>query len=296
MSSEHAPQPMSQEATDRIVPMRVIVCGIPRTGTLSIRSALRQLGLHDCYHMHTVLDNPVDAREWVRAFEAKYAGNGTFTRADWDHLIGDCQAVCDAPAAYFGPELAEAYPEAKIIILNRDPEAWYESFLESIYPLTRPQTLGPKLRMLYCFLFDDHIRHMAAYGTALRKYVTTYDHGTEKEKALAYYKSQYQEFHDRIPEDRRIEYTISEGWKPLCDFLGLPVPMVKDESTGKLVEAPFPRLNDRAKFQGQGVGLVTKATERANKNLLSAVGRLALTGVAGYAGYLLWKTRLGGRL
>lgn len=245
--------------------------------------------------MHSVLDNPANAREWVRAFEAKYAGNGTFLRADWDRLLGDCQAVCDAPAAYFGPELAEAYPEAKVIILNRDPEAWYESFLKSIYPLTRPKALVPKLRMLYCFLLDEHVRCMAAYGTALRKYVTTYDHGTDKEKALAYYKRQYDEFRERIPEHRRIDYTISEGWGPLCEFLEIPAPTVRDEATGELVEAPFPRLNDRERFQGQSSGRLTKATERANANLLSAVGRMALLGVAGYAGYLVWKIRLGGR-
>ncbi|KAI5463669.1 hypothetical protein BGZ63DRAFT_382019 [Mariannaea sp. PMI_226] len=291
-----APVQNSQGVTDRIVPMRVIVCGVPRTGTLSVQSALRQLGLHDCYHMQSVLENPSDAREWARAFEAKYAGNGSFTRADWDHLLGDCQAVCDAPAAFFGPELAEAYPEAKVVILNREPEAWYKSFLDSIYPLTRPQNLGSKLHRLYCLILDQNMRDVFVYSKAVRKYVTTYDHGKEKDKALAWYKSQYQEFHDRIPDDRRIEYTVEEGWKPLCDLLSLPVPMVTDETSGEVVEAPFPRLNDLASFKARGSGLLTKSTERANSNLLNAIGRLAVTGVAGYAGYLLWKTRLGGRV
>ncbi|KAG8668563.1 hypothetical protein FPOAC1_007946 [Fusarium poae] len=219
---------------DRIVPMRVIVCGVHRTGTLSIRNALWQLGFHDCYHMQTLIKDPSRAPEWIRAFEAKYAGQGSFTRADWDRLLGDCQAVCDVPAAFFGAELAELYPEAKVIILNRDPEK--------------------------C--------------KSMKSLVQKYDHGNEKEKALEWYKSQYQEFRDRIPEDRRFEYTITEGWGPLCEYLDVPVPEVEDPETV----------------------MRKKSKERANQNLLAGVGRLALTGVVGYAGYLAWKTRLGGRI
>lgn len=281
---------------DRIVPMRVIVCGVHRTGTLSIRSALWQLGFHDCYHMHSMIQDTSQASEWVRAFEAKYAGRGTFTRADFDRLLGDCQAVCDAPAAFLGPELAEAYQEAKVIILNRDPEKWYDSVLNSIYLMTKPQGLGRKLSMIYSFMFDTSLRNMAGYSKALRQYVLKYDHGEEKDKALAWYKAQYDEFRERIPAERRIEYTITDGWAPLCEHLGVPIPMIEDPETGKMVEAPFPRLNDREMFKANSKRMVKRSRARANDNLLSAVGRLALLGVAGYAGYLAWRTRLGGRV
>ncbi|PCD44334.1 hypothetical protein AU210_003412 [Fusarium oxysporum f. sp. radicis-cucumerinum] len=281
---------------DRIVPMRVIVCGVHRTGTLSIRNALWQLGFHDCYHMQTLFNNPTRAPEWVRAMEAKYADKGTFTRADWDHLLGDCQAVCDVPAAFFGPELAELYPEAKVIIMNRDPEKWYESVLNSIYLITTPKGFLAKLSMIYCFLLDTNLQYMAKYSKSMRSLVQKYDHGNDKEKAIAWYKAQYQEFHDRIPADRYIEYTITEGWGPLCEYLGVPVPEVQDPVTGKTVEAPFPHLNDGETFRRNSKVMKKKTMERANQNLLAVVGRLALTGVLGYAGYLVWKTRLGGRV
>ncbi|KAJ4326981.1 hypothetical protein N0V84_002594 [Fusarium piperis] len=281
---------------DRIVPMRVIVCGVHRTGTLSIRSALWQLGFHDCYHMHSMVQDTSHVPEWVRAFEAKYAGRGTFTRADWDRLLGDCQAVCDAPAAFLGPELAEAYPEAKVIILNRDPEKWYDSVLNSIYTMTKPKGFWLTLSMIYCFVFDTSLHNMAGYSKAVRKWVLKYDHGEEKDKALAWYKAQYDEYRERIPAERRIEYTISDGWGPLCEYLDVPVPMVEDPETGKKVEAPFPRLNDREMFQENSKRMLKKSRAKANDNVLSAVGRLALLGVAGYAGYLAWRTRLGGRV
>ncbi len=40
-----------------------------------------------------------------------------------------------------------------------------------------------------------------------------------------------------MPADRLLEFEVSQGWKPLCDFLGRPVP-----------DEPFPRLNDAQAF------------------------------------------------
>ncbi len=44
-----------------------------------------------------------------------------------------------------------------------------------------------------------------------------------------------------IPADRLLVYEISQGWEPLCAFLGLPVPKAK----------PFPHLNDAAEFRAR---------------------------------------------
>ena len=44
-----------------------------------------------------------------------------------------------------------------------------------------------------------------------------------------------------IPADRLLVYEISQGWEPLCAFLGLPVPEGK----------PFPHLNDAAEFRAR---------------------------------------------
>lgn len=261
-----------------------------------MRNALWQLGFHDCYHMHTLIDDPSRAPQWVRAYEAKYAAKGTFAREDWDRLLGDCQAVCDIPAAFFGADIADAYPEAKVIILNRDPEQWYDSVLHSIYPFTRPKALGTILKMIYCFAFDDSMRKLAAHNKTMAGLAMGYDHGREKEKALSWYSAQYGEFRARIPAERRIEYSIEDGWKPLCAHLGVPVPMVRDETTGEMVEAPFPHLNDRGSFIEHSVKNRARATARATDNLWKLVGKMAVTGAVGYAGFLLWKTRLSGRM
>jgi hypothetical protein len=44
-----------------------------------------------------------------------------------------------------------------------------------------------------------------------------------------------------VRSDRLLVYEVSEGWGPLCAFLGVPVPESK----------PFPRLNDTAEFRAR---------------------------------------------
>lgn len=63
---------------------------------------------------------------WMQALHAKFDNQGNFEKKDWDMLLGHCQAVCDFPAAAFGPELIAAYPNAKVILTNRDVDSWYK--------------------------------------------------------------------------------------------------------------------------------------------------------------------------
>ena len=247
--------------------------------------------------MHNLIHDPSKAQQWVKAFEAKFEGKGKMEREDWDRLLGDCQGICDLPSAPVAVEIALAYPEAKVIILNRDPEAWYESVLHSVYQLTQPKLkdVGLIAQMIFCAIFDHGFRNMIAYNKTLYRIVLPFDHGKEKDKAIAWFKDQYAEYRERIPEERRIEYNIKDGWKPLCDHLGVPIPTVKDEKTGDMVEAPFPRLNDREAFRTNAGQIRSQATDRALNNVWVMLGKLAVTGAVGYGGFLMWKSRLGGR-
>ncbi|EAU30202.1 predicted protein [Aspergillus terreus NIH2624] len=93
----------------RVKPMKVLVLGLCRTGTLSTWLALQELG-YDTYHMTSIMQNPQDAVMWKEAFQGKYYGGKKFTREDWDQLLGHVEAITDFPGAVFVEELTEAYP------------------------------------------------------------------------------------------------------------------------------------------------------------------------------------------
>lgn len=244
--------------------------------------------------MHNVRYNSEqEGPKWIRAFEAKYAGKGTFTKEDWDDLLGDSQAVCDIPGAFFVPELVECYPDAKVIILNRDPEKWYNSVLSSIHSIPPPSA---KLSMLFCIAFDSATRAWIKFGMTMHKHAMGFNHRTEKEKALAWYERLYKGFRESVPKDRRIDYTVGDGWGPLCAHLGVPVPMVKDDTTGQMVEEPFPHLNSTEAWHQESIEWRANARSRAVDSIFRLVGKAVLTGSTAYLGYLMWKTRIGGRL
>lgn len=103
-----------------------------------MRTALEQLGFSDTYHMKSVYENPPDVGLWRQAILAKFQGQGKpFEKEQWDQLLGHCQAVTDLPASAFTPELIAAYPDAKLILTQREENSWYASCQRTIQPANR---------------------------------------------------------------------------------------------------------------------------------------------------------------
>lgn len=123
----------------RVVPMKVLVLGLSRTGTSSLRQAFFDLGISDVYHFTSIVnENPPDAKLWVRALEWKLEDKGTWTKGDWDALLGHCMAVSDHPCLTFCDELLETYPDAKVILTVRDNvDVWHESVMATIWPFVQ---------------------------------------------------------------------------------------------------------------------------------------------------------------
>jgi hypothetical protein len=61
--------------------------------------------------------------------------------------------------------------------------------------------------------------------------------GSDKDSAIAAYRRNNEKVRATIPADRLLVFTPSDGWGPLCDFLGVPVPA-----------GNFPRSNAREEF------------------------------------------------
>jgi hypothetical protein len=66
-----------------------------------------------------------------------------------------------------------------------------------------------------------------------------------REQAIAIYEAHLQDVRRTVPPERLMVFDVKEGWQPLCEFLGQPVPAGE----------PFPHRNDRAFFRRVIVGL-----------------------------------------
>ncbi|MCJ1385417.1 hypothetical protein MMC17_008540 [Xylographa soralifera] len=244
----------------RKVEMQVMVIGMMRTGTKSMKTALEQVGYNNVYHMTTAMKNPKDCEMWTEAFNAKFHGKGQMLgRKEWDQLLGDCDACIDVPTAAFMPELIAAYPDAKVIVSMRDPDKWYTSMMATV------GQRSANLKILFLG-FCDHffLRRFNPMAYAMM----TGMYGTDLKDAESV-KTRYLEFHEEVrrlvPEHRRLEYHLGDGWEPLCKFLGKDVP--KNE---------FPFINESKEY-GERVKLIEKrAIGRVMRDVIPIAGVLAL--------------------
>ena len=211
--------------------MKVIGAGFGRTGTVSLKAALEELGFGPCYHMFEVFGHP----EHVDFWEAAWRGDPV----DWDEILGDYEATVDWPACTFYGELMERHPDAKVLLSVRDPARWYESARNTIYELTMLRTrsvfsrFGLALASLIRFgTFTTQPLEMAE-GIIWR--CTFEGKFEDKLYALEVFERHNEEVERRVPKERLLVYEVKEGWGPLCEFLGVEAPA-----------KPFPRFHGAA--------------------------------------------------
>ncbi|KAJ5525143.1 hypothetical protein N7494_011793 [Penicillium frequentans] len=205
----------------REVPMKVIMLGFPRTGTVSLTNALKFLGFQHAYHGRDALTiNPRDCELWWEALQAKYEGKGKeFGRKEFDQLLGHCQVVSDVPAICFAEELIAAYPDAKVILTVRDVNEWQASVRKSMLRQVDDPLALPMLLL-------DHILFMPwrwVRPVFLKSRRVLWGNDFEKNGKKAF-EDHYKKIQAIVPPEKLLLYHVKEGWEPLCKFLDVPIP------------------------------------------------------------------------
>lgn len=206
--------------------LSVIGAGFGRTGTLSLKLALEQLGFSKCYHMIEVFEQPAHIPLWAAA----HRGDAI----DWRSLYQGYRAAVDWPACNLWREQLAAFPEAKVILSTRDPESWYDSVMNTIYPssMAAAHSDEPGRRMFGQWAVDI-IWNRVFDGRM-----------DDREHVLSVYRRHVESVMADAPKDRLLVFEAKQGWAPLCDFLGVAQP-----------DSDYPRTNTTEDFLAQtGVG------------------------------------------
>lgn len=245
--------------------LKIIHAGLFRMGTYSMAKAYRILG----YKTFHGLDEP-SREDWCLLEEAaeatwpsvpKARSRPPFSRNDWDRIWGNkYEAVCDT-AAPFTLELFKAYPDAKVVLVQRDFDSWWPSFQTEI------------VDKLFTPFFDYLIFlawHLVGFraGHAMRKLVFGFFNAKTKEEIEAHggetYDRFFREIRATVPPERLLEYKMGSGWRTLCEFLGKDIP-----------DVPFPFANDKAAH--------SKGVEEKQKKIYLAMSKNAALGIMGLA-------------
>jgi hypothetical protein len=203
--------------------LRVIGAGLPRTGTSSLRAALRTLLGADCYHMQSLFEDPSRVDDWVAALQGQ--------TPDWDNMFVGHAAAVDWPASAFWSQLAQHYPDAVIVLSKRsDGATWYRSMSDTILRVRREagssQHNGDS---------DTAGDFGVMFGGLWQRIIDT-DHD-DADSCIAAYDRYIAQVRRTAPAGRLLEWNASQGWQPLCEALDVPVPA-----------EPFPHVNTTAQF------------------------------------------------
>ena len=212
--------------------LKVIGAGFGRTGTMSLKAALEELGFDPCYHMSEVFENPVHIETWDAA-----ANGGP---VNWEQLLGGYEATVDWPGCSFYEELMAKYPDAKVLLSVRDPDRWYESVSNTIYNIRRMSTASPFTVAIFSVagVFVPRMKHGARMVNNLIWDGTFDGRFEDRRYATRVFERHNENVIKNVPADRLLVYEVEEGWEPLCGFLDVEVP-----------RKPFPHLNDSGNFR-----------------------------------------------
>ncbi len=204
------------------MPIELIGAGFGRTGTLSLKLALAQLGLGPCYHMTELMGQPS-----TKGHVGIWTGAAKGEPVDWDALFADYRSTVDWPGAAFWRQLHAHSPQTPVLLSKRDGDRWYDSVMKTIWPSSKDlrQSDSAPLRA-----FGEMVHALVWEGT--------FDGRIEDRAwAISVFEKHNAEVEATIAADRLLVWEPGEGWDRLCNFLGVPVP-----------DAEFPHANSSEDF------------------------------------------------
>ena len=169
--------------------IELIGAGLPRTGTLTQKLALEELGLSPCYHWVNLLTDLDQVELWDRAMDGEVL---------WEQIFDEARSTADWPGGFFYRQLMGFYPQAKVLLSVREPESWERSFRETIWTLSFGETVMPLLSRARAQIDPRWQRYLAIAHNEQVKRV--------------------------VPAERLLVWQVTDGWEPLCEFLEVDVP------------------------------------------------------------------------
>ncbi|KAI2638402.1 hypothetical protein GGS21DRAFT_488485 [Xylaria nigripes] len=194
---------------------------------------LQELGFKPYHMAETLRAHPLMKRAVIAGMRAELLHDGKrYTRLEFDKIYADYDIIIEAP--FFMPRsFLNAYPDAKYLLIERDPERWAKSFINTI------GGFAVRLRRFPASLFkrfDEYASSMSNLNGLLTDYHTN-NLGTSDEGRQALIENYVEYIADvkrLVPPEQLTVFKLEDGfgWNELCPYMGVPIP-----------DAPWPNLN-----------------------------------------------------
>ncbi|MBA8795255.1 hypothetical protein FHX74_002883 [Friedmanniella endophytica] len=194
---------------------------------MSLKAALERLLGGRCYHMVEFFAHPEHAPTWAAAFRGELP--------DWESLLTGYVAGVDTPICEFWRPLAEAYPDAPVLLSHRaDEDVWFASLEKTVLAQARAAREQGMPGWAAALPADQRDAAVEVFGRLGGTVFGSLDDPAVIKDA---YRRRLEEVRAAVPADRLVEWQPGDGWEPLCAALGVAVPA-----------EPFPHENTTADF------------------------------------------------
>jgi len=171
--------------------------------------------------------------------------HATLRSPDFDLIASHgWRATTDLPMALYYEQVLEKYPDTKFILTTREnSEIWFRSWNMLTKTITQPtshflwmshvQNLDKYFRWLFSLVNKDTQYFTAPYPLPDQM----------KANAIKSYEEHNRRVREVVPKEQLLEYSVKEGWEPLCEFLEVE----------NCPTTPFPKTNSARAVQIQAV-------------------------------------------
>lgn len=127
------------------------------------------------------------------------------------------------------------YPDAKIILTDRDADSWYRSVKSTLFPMAQEAMRNRDNMNEYMKRVGEMANVLILDGAQ-----SDTDRFNDEEAIKAMYNAHVAWVKENVPSERLYIMQLGEGWEGLCKFLDVSVPGV-----------PYPSANNSKSFQDE---------------------------------------------
>ncbi len=147
-----------------------------------------------------------------------------------------------------------------MILTTRNVDSWHASVLKTGYWRAK----DPELKLASYVDWGAGL-----YYPMLTKFFETFFKDDFPNRGKEVFREHHNEVRSLVPKNNLLEFSVAEGWGPLCEFLGEPKPLGE----------PFPHANNADSF-------VKRCRARNRAQMCNAAFRYAVTGFGLYLAFL----------
>jgi hypothetical protein len=155
------------------------------------------------------------------------------------------QATMDLPMALYFEQVMEEFPDCKFILTTRkSSEVWFRSWDTLTKSITQPTRVGGRF-FTNVKQYSNYLRWLFSVVNRDESYLTVPLPlpDQNKEASIATYEEHNHRVRAAIPKDRLLEFRVTDGWEPLCNFLEI----------SECPTTPFPKTNSARSVQVQAI-------------------------------------------